>query len=199
MLKTLLALACGSSAACLLACLPSCLQEMINYDKVKTLIDRFDPEAHAARAAHMAMMQQQQQQQHGERLCLGQQQEVCRAGQPPVCLCKGPRPRNHTAACLPTHKQGVCVPLCASAAAGKGHHMNGAAGGGRGGGGNQRQQQRGGQGQVPAMLVKGSGQVAGAAALAVAGAGKALMPLVDKLATSLISDNPLLLEDLRWV
>lgn len=52
---------------------------------------------------------------------------------------------------------------------------------------------------MPAMLVKGSGQVAGAAALAVAGAGKALMPLVDKLATSLISDNPMLLEDLRWV
>lgn len=37
---------------------------MINYDKVKTLIDRFDPEAHAARAAQMAMMQQQQ----GERV-----------------------------------------------------------------------------------------------------------------------------------
>jgi hypothetical protein len=49
------------------------------------------------------------------------------------------------------------------------------------------------------MLVKGSGQVAGAAALAVAGAGKALMPLVDKLAATLISDNPMLLEDLRWV
>lgn len=58
-------------------------------------------------------------------------------------------------------------------------------------------QQRGQQVQVPAMLVKGSGQVAGAAALAVAGAGKALMPLVDKLATSLISENPMLLEDLK--
>lgn len=61
-------------------------------------------------------------------------------------------------------------------------------------------QQQGGQGQqVPAMLMKGSGQVAGAAALAVAGAGRALMPLVDKLATTLISDNPVLLEDLRCV
>ncbi|KAF8073061.1 hypothetical protein HT031_000722 [Scenedesmus sp. PABB004] len=50
---------------------------------------------------------------------------------------------------------------------------------------------------MPALLMKGSGQVAGAAALAVAGAGKALVPLFDKLATSLISDNPMLLEDLR--
>lgn len=52
-------------------------------------------------------------------------------------------------------------------------------------------------GQVPGLLMKGSGQVAGAAALAVAGAGKAIMPLLDKVATSLISDNPMLLEDLR--
>jgi hypothetical protein len=71
--------------------------------------------------------------------------------------------------------------------------MNGTAGSR----GRHQQQQRGSQAQVPAMLMKGSGQVAGAAALAVAGAGKALMPLVDKLATSLISDNPMLLEDLR--
>lgn len=70
--------------------------------------------------------------------------------------------------------------------------MNGTAGRGP-----QGQVARGQTGQVPAMLMKGSGQVAGAAALAVAGAGKALMPLVDKLATSLISDNPMLLEDLR--
>lgn len=47
--------------------------------------------------------------------------------------------------------------------------------------------------------MKGSGQVAGAAALAVAGAGKALMPVFDRLATSLISENPVLLEDLRCV
>jgi hypothetical protein len=33
----------------------------------------------------------------------------------------------------------------------------------------------------------------------MAGAGKVLMPLVDKLAATLISDNPMLLEDLRWV
>lgn len=50
---------------------------------------------------------------------------------------------------------------------------------------------------MPALLAKGSGQVAGAAAYAVAGAGKAIMPLFDKLATTLISDNPMLLEDLR--
>lgn len=36
-------------------------QEMINYDKVKTLIDRFDPEAHTA-AAKAAMMLQQGEQ-----------------------------------------------------------------------------------------------------------------------------------------
>ncbi len=50
---------------------------------------------------------------------------------------------------------------------------------------------------VPALLVKGSGQVAGAAALAVAGAGRALVPLFDRLATTLISDNPMLVADLR--
>jgi hypothetical protein len=50
---------------------------------------------------------------------------------------------------------------------------------------------------VPALIAKGSGQVAGAAVFAVAGAGKAIMPLFDKLATTLISDNPMLLEDLR--
>jgi hypothetical protein len=60
----------------------------------------------------------------------------------------------------------------------------------------QLQQQRSGN-QMPALLAKGSGQVAGAAASAVAGAGKAIMPLFDKLATTLISDNPMLLEDLR--
>ena len=70
--------------------------------------------------------------------------------------------------------------------------MNGAAGGAVAGGARAQ------PGQMPALLVKGSGQVAGAAALAVAGAGKALMPLVDKLATSLISDNPMLLDDLRY-
>lgn len=57
-----------------------------------------------------------------------------------------------------------------------------------------RQQQ---SGQVPGLLMKGSGQVAGAAAHAVAGAGKAIMPLLDKFASTLISDNPVLLEDLR--
>ena len=62
---------------------------------------------------------------------------------------------------------------------------NGAAAGGRGRHAPQGRVQQPG-GQVPAMLVKGSGQVAGAAALAVAGAGMALMPLVDRLATSLI-------------
>jgi hypothetical protein len=31
---------------------------MINYDKVKTLIDRFDPDAHTAAAKAAAMMQQ---------------------------------------------------------------------------------------------------------------------------------------------
>lgn len=118
------------------------LKEMINYDKVKALIDRFDPEAQAAaaQAAAVAAMQQGAMQ----------------------------------------------------------RQANGAAAAGRGRRGQPQgrgQQQPGGQ--VPAMLVKGSGQVAGAAALAVAGAGKALMPLVDKLATSLISDNPMLLEDLR--
>jgi hypothetical protein len=61
----------------------------------------------------------------------------------------------------------------------------------------QLQQQRSGN-QMPALIAKGSGQVAGAAAFAVAGAGKAIMPLFDKLATTLISDNPMLLEDLRW-
>jgi hypothetical protein len=35
------------------------------------------------------------------------------------------------------------------------------------------------------------------AASAVAGAGKALMPLIDKLASTMIADNPVLLEDLR--
>eukprot|EP00879_Flechtneria_rotunda_P017494 GHRR01018343.1.p1 GENE.GHRR01018343.1~~GHRR01018343.1.p1 ORF type:complete len:436 (+),score=201.31 GHRR01018343.1:371-1678(+) len=60
-----------------------------------------------------------------------------------------------------------------------------------------QQQQRLQQPQVPALLMKGSGQVAGAAALAVTGAGKAILPLFDKLATTLISDNPVLLEDLR--
>jgi hypothetical protein len=60
----------------------------------------------------------------------------------------------------------------------------------------QLQQQRSGN-QMPALIAKGSGQVAGAAAFAVAGAGKAIMPLFDKLATTLISDNPMLLEDLR--
>lgn len=68
-------------------------------------------------------------------------------------------------------------------------------------GSGRQQQQQSNQlhhgGQVPGMLMKGSGQVAGAAALAVAGAGKAIMPLLDKVATSLISDNPMLLEDLR--
>eukprot|EP00879_Flechtneria_rotunda_P020804 GHRR01021900.1.p1 GENE.GHRR01021900.1~~GHRR01021900.1.p1 ORF type:complete len:296 (+),score=94.51 GHRR01021900.1:216-1103(+) len=62
-----------------------------------------------------------------------------------------------------------------------------------------QQQQRLQQPQVPALLMKGSGQVAGAAALAVTGAGKAILPLFDKLATTLISDNPVLLEDLRSV
>jgi type III secretion system FlhB-like substrate exporter len=62
----------------------------------------------------------------------------------------------------------------------------------------QLQHQRSGN-QMPALIAKGSGQVAGAAAFAVAGAGKAIMPLFDKLATTLISDNPMLLEDLRWV
>jgi len=50
---------------------------------------------------------------------------------------------------------------------------------------------------VPAMLMRGSGHVAGAAAMAMAEAGKAIMPLVDKLANSFISDDPLLLADLR--
>lgn len=40
--------------------------------------------------------------------------------------------------------------------------------------------------------------MAGAAAAAVGSAGTALMPLIDKLATTLIADNPVLLEDLRW-
>jgi hypothetical protein len=48
---------------------------MINYDKVKTLIDRFDPEAHAAQ---MAMMQQQQ----GERTVTWQR--VCECAAPAV-------------------------------------------------------------------------------------------------------------------
>eukprot|EP00775_Hariotina_reticulata_P010382 gene10382-10540_t len=57
---------------------------------------------------------------------------------------------------------------------------------------------RGGLGPaVPALLVRGSGHVAGAAAMAMAEAGKAIMPLVDKLANSIMSDDPLLLADLR--
>ena len=36
------------------------------------------------------------------------------------------------------------------------------------------------------------------AASAVAGAGRALMPLIDKLANTMIGDNPVLLDDLRW-
>jgi len=39
--------------------------------------------------------------------------------------------------------------------------------------------------------------MAGAAAAAVGSAGMALVPLLDKLAATLIADNPVLLEDLR--
>lgn len=42
------------------------------------------------------------------------------------------------------------------------------------------------------------GHMAGAAAAAVGSAGMALVPLIDKLAATLIADNPVLLEDLRW-
>lgn len=101
----------------------------------------------------------------------------------------------HPGGVVPIVLCGTHAPSDCHATAGAARRMNGAAAG-RGGGQGQRPQA---QGQVPAMLMKGSGQVAGAAALAVAGAGKALMPLMDKLATSLMSENPMLLEDLRCV
>lgn len=113
----------------------------------------------------------------------------------------GPFPRNPCAA-VASHSGllflgGRNPPVSDPCAGAMQRQANGAAAGGRGRRVPQGRVQQ--PGQVPAMLVKGSGQVAGAAALAVAGAGKALMPLVDKLATSLISDNPMLLEDLRCV
>ena len=44
---------------------------------------------------------------------------------------------------------------------------------------------------MPPVLLTGAGT-------AVAGAGKALLPLIDKLANTMIADNPVLLEDLRY-
>jgi hypothetical protein len=46
-------------------------------------------------------------------------------------------------------------------------------------------------------LLPRPGHMAGAAAAAVGSAGMALVPLLDKLATTLIADNPVLLDDLR--
>ena len=48
-----------------------------------------------------------------------------------------------------------------------------------------------------AKLLPRPGHMAGAAAAAVGSAGMALVPLIDRLATTLIADNPVLLEDLR--
>lgn len=50
---------------------------------------------------------------------------------------------------------------------------------------------------VASALMKTGEAAALAAAAAASGAGKALLPMFDKLATSLIGDNPALLEDLR--
>ncbi|KAF6262489.1 hypothetical protein COO60DRAFT_1699220 [Scenedesmus sp. NREL 46B-D3] len=117
------------------------LKEMTRYDKIKALIDKFDPDAPALPTAAMIM-----------------------AGQL--------RARDARAAGLWSRRAAAAATATAAAAAASGN-------------------------QMPALLAKGSGQVAGAAAFAVAGAGKAIMPLFDKLATTLISDNPMLLEDLR--
>jgi hypothetical protein len=54
-------------------------------------------------------------------------------------------------------------------------------------------------GPAAGLMMAAPPMVAGAAASAVAGAGRALMPLLDKLAAGLIADNPVLVEDLRWV
>uniref|UniRef100_A0A383WGX1 Uncharacterized protein n=1 Tax=Tetradesmus obliquus TaxID=3088 RepID=A0A383WGX1_TETOB len=117
------------------------LKDMTRYDKIKSLIDKFDPDARPALPSAAMIM-------------AGYEQGT------PAQLGYGPAGRQQQ------QRQ------------------------------RQLQQQRSGN-QMPALLAKGSGQVAGAAAYAVAGAGKAIMPLFDKLATTLISDNPMLLEDLR--
>jgi hypothetical protein len=72
----------------------------------------------------------------------------------------------------------------AAAATGAGQHRNPQQ--------HQHQQQHRQQ-QSPQLLATAGA----AAASAVAGAGRAVLPLIDRLATTLIADNPVLLEDIR--
>lgn len=160
-----------------------CLQEMSRFEKTKLLIDKYDPDKQFAPVPQFGLHPDQGR-------CCGCKDFACLDMQPALC---------GTVTCSPTMHVHRVTWNCSHPKAGSGILLYWCANCiGDVAGALQAVMSSPNPGRpVRARVMRSSTGVAGAAATAVAGAGKAIMPLLDRLATNLIADNPVLLEDLR--